>query len=181
MRTRLGLLLFSLLALLQLSAVLGMIGWREAVLHFGTQYKFQTAPVDPYDALRGRYVALQMQQESFRAAEFSPNQRIYVSITDDASGFATISAINSSKPRAGAYIRAHAGYSQEGVSTVRWPFDRYYMQEDLAPRAESAYRQHSRRDNLNAYITVRVWHGYAALDELYINGLPIYEYLSSER
>jgi hypothetical protein len=57
------------------------------------------------------------------------------------------------------------------------PFNRYYMDEKLAPAAEAAYREHSTREVQDVYVTVRVKDGNAALEELYIEGIPIREFL----
>ena len=57
---------FAALALAQLAAPLLQIAKYEAVIAYGAEYKFKTAPVDPPDVLRGRYVAL-----DFVAADLS--------------------------------------------------------------------------------------------------------------
>ena len=49
---------FILLCLVQTAVPLSMIARREFTLRNGRVYKFKTAPVDPYDAFRGRFVAL---------------------------------------------------------------------------------------------------------------------------
>ncbi len=52
------------------------------------------------------------------------------------------------------------------------------MEEELAPEAEQAYQRASIRGQQKAYVTVRVGHGEAVLEELYIEGKPIREYLA---
>jgi hypothetical protein len=51
------------------------------------------------------------------------------------------------------------------------------MPEDLAPRAERAYAEHSRRSGRDAYIEVRLRSGVAVIEDLYVGGKPIREYL----
>jgi hypothetical protein len=63
---------------------------------------------------------------------------------------------------------------------VDMPFERYYIDEHLAPAAERAYWQHSRRDAQPAYITVRVRGGLAVLEELYIAGKPVREFVQQQ-
>jgi hypothetical protein len=60
---------------------------------------------------------------------------------------------------------------------VSLPFDKYWVTERDAPAAETAYRAQSQRDKRNAFVTVRVFRGDAALEQLYLNGLPLEEYL----
>jgi hypothetical protein len=57
------------------------------------------------------------------------------------------------------------------------PFDKYWVNERDAPAAEAAYLAQSRRDKRNAFCTVRVFRGDAALEQLYLDGLPLGDYL----
>ena len=61
-------------------------------------------------------------------------------------------------------------------AVLELPFDRYYMQESLAPEAESAYAERLRDER--AWVTVRLHDGHAVLEELWIDDLPIREYLA---
>jgi len=60
---------------------------------------------------------------------------------------------------------------------VRFPFNKFWVAEANAAAAERAYVENNRRDNQNAYVTVRVRRGDAALDQLYIDNQPLSEYL----
>ena len=173
---------FVLLALVQTGVPLSMIARREATLKNGQVLKFKTAPVDPYDAFRGRYVALRI-EDTFptpKGREFSRNQTVYVTFAEDSDGFAVISDVESRRPQAGRYIRARLRYWGGDNVHIRFPFDRYYMNEKMAPEAERAYQDHSRRGKLDAYITVRVSGGFAVLEELYVADKPIVEFISED-
>ena len=62
---------------------------RESVLHHGRVFKFQTAPVDPVDAFRGRYVALSFQAEHrSRERSLSAGTPLWAVLTEDDNGFA---------------------------------------------------------------------------------------------
>ena len=52
--------------------------------------------------------------------------------------------------------------------------------QPIAPEAERVYRENSRRGKENAYVTVRVRAGDAALDQLYIDNQPLPEYLRAQ-
>ena len=60
---------------------------------------------------------------------------------------------------------------------MRFPFDRLWVTEASAPAAEKAYAEHSRREKIDAYATVRVMAGDAGIEELYIAGQPLRDYL----
>ncbi len=173
------------LALAQLGVPLSMIARREATLRDGKVFRFKTAPVDPYDAFRGRYVALGVEERKGPLegnAEYRRGQRVYALLEEDGEGFARIRQVVTARPDEGDYIavRGAWGRDKDGNLQVHWPFNRYYMNEELAPRAERVYREHSRRGKHDAYITVRVKGGFAVLEELYISDKPIGEFLADE-
>jgi uncharacterized membrane-anchored protein len=57
------LLVFAVVGLAQLAVPASLIWKREQTLRHGSVWKFRTAPVDPVDAFRGRYVALEFEAE----------------------------------------------------------------------------------------------------------------------
>ena len=57
------LLVFALVGFAQLAVPASLIWKRERTLRQGHVWKFRTAPVDPVDAFRGRYVALEFEAE----------------------------------------------------------------------------------------------------------------------
>ena len=61
------------------------------------------------------------------------------------------------------------------------PFDRYYMEEKLAPAAEAAYRQNSGREKRDAYVVVRIRSGRAVIEDLFICEKPILEYIETQQ
>ena len=175
---------FVVLALIQAAVPLFMIARREATLRNGVQYKFRTAPVDPADPFRGRYVALRMEQESVvvpKEADYRRGERVYATLTKTPDGFTRFGALSRTRPESEAFIKVRVRYPQSWGATnsvyLDLPFDRYYMNEKQAPRAEQAYWQNSRRTNQNAHVTVRVKSGSAVLESLYIGDKKIEDYL----
>jgi uncharacterized membrane-anchored protein len=100
--------------------------------------------------------------------------------TEDDNGFAKIERVSRSRVDGDNVMPVTVQWSSEGSVHVEFPFDRYYMEESAAPRAEAAYRENSRRTNQDAYVTVRVYRGSAALEELYVGGKAIRDYLREE-
>lgn len=180
-RTALG--LFLCLALAQLAVPASMIVRRELTLHYGRQYRFLTAPVDPYDPFRGRYVALQLQANTaptLPGTEITPGQGVYAILSEDTAGFATIASLSLAPPGGDTYFQTSVNYVSGDRVHVALPFDRYYTDEHLAPAAERAYQHYSRGQTHEAYITVRIREGLAVLEELYIAGKPLREFLQHE-
>jgi len=172
---------FVILCLAQAAVPLSMIGRREYTLRHGRVYRFRTAPVDPYDAFRGRYVALRMQQRTLaleRPEKFTRHQEVFVRLKEDEQGYALIDSVSADRPAEEPYIKARVHYQSRTNLHIRWPFDRYYMNEADAPEAERVYREHSRRGKQEAHINVRVSSGFAVLEELYIADKPILEFMA---
>ncbi|MEI8242780.1 MAG: GDYXXLXY domain-containing protein [bacterium] len=168
------------LFLLQLAVPAWMIGHREATLRLGKVFKFETAPVDPADAFRGRYVSLAVRESSAReispGTSVKPGETVYVTLQPGPDGNARLGILSRERPAEGDYIRAKAGCDKTAVVL---PLDRFYMNEKMAPRAEQAYRENSRTANHNAHIRVRVRHGDAVIEDLVLDGKPIREYLKA--
>ena len=177
---RLSILVFILVALAQLS-VPAMMAWgRQQTFKHGRVWKFKTAPVDPEDVIRGRYVALSFASEEFpQEKRYEGGNPVYVVLKEDAEGFAAVDRLSSEPVRGDNVVRAEPGSWWDGKQHVLFPFRKYWVTEKIAPQAETAYRDNSTRKNQNAHVTVRVRDGDAALDQLYINNQPLVEYLRS--
>ena len=216
--------LFALFAVVSVYAPLSIVWKYENTLRHGTLYKFRTRPVDPYDAFRGRYVTLGFADDLVEhphpsgKTDEAENQKSHelnyphqVRLAVDAEGFAKPIEL-SLKPLAGDDVitveRSHNRYAwsakdKESIwvgMAVEYPFNRYYLPEDIAPMAEKLYQETNRRENearaqdpqgwqeeqkarkarekareMPTYAVVRVLNGVGVLEELYINGKPVRE------
>ena len=202
--------LFCLLVVVQIAAPVSLIVKHENTLRYGEQFKFKTAPVDPYDAFRGRYVALGFEERKVlipedlyqkrQALEFG--QKIFAVLEQDENGFARFTSLSLTRPEEKPYIKTRIHHIEVKHAVLDMPFNRYYMDEELAPIAERIYRERSRatidwnreseelapltesllaerigREKHDAYVTVRIKSGYAVLEQLYIDGVPIKEFI----
>jgi uncharacterized membrane-anchored protein len=166
----------------------GMIARRETILRLGRKYKFRTAPVDPYDAFRGRYVWLGYDQNRARwngDSELGSSGTAYAPVEEGQDGFAVINQVMPQPPKSGDYVKVGGVYKDWRTNSVvhfTLPFDRYYMEETKAPMAEHAYREHNRRGqtNQNTYAVVRIRNGDGVLEDLYVNDKPIRQYLAEK-
>lgn len=164
----------------------------QTTLAQGTQYRFRTAPIDPVDPFRGRYVVLDFEAARLAlrtgADTFDAGQRVYAPIAVGNDGFATLGVPAVAVPTGGDYLQARVQWVNGGEIGLRLPFDRYYMDEHAAPEAERRYWEASRRPGASddedahkpAFVTVRVRDGYAVLEELYIDGRPVRELVTAD-
>ena len=172
------LIVLVILVLAQLAVPASLIWKREQTLRHGSIWKFRTAPVDPVDVFRGRYVALEFDAESQQISP-PPNvesgQPVFVTLRQSAEGFAELDQVLATRPVGDDFIEALlAG------KTVALPFDKFWMTERDAPAADAAYRAESRRDKKNAFVTVRVLRGDAAVEQLFLDNQPLGEYLRGQ-
>ncbi len=176
-RLRIG--IFALVALVQISVPAWMIWNRHHTLRDGRLWKFKAAPIDPNDPFRGRYVSLRFAAEEFPQSEklaLTVSKNVYVRLTSDADGFAQIESVSEQRLSGNDVVRADNASHYEGKQHVTLPFDQYLLDETVAPEADRAYAENSRRGVDNAYVTVRVLDGDAALEQLFIGGMPLRDY-----
>ena len=178
MKTKLIVGLFICLSFAQVITPLSMILRREYVLKHGEQFKFKVAPVDPYDAFRGRYVALRFEEDYVlcaKEAKLNEGQEVYALINIDNQAFAKFSGLAISRPAGSAYIKTRLRYVSGDKAYLELPIDRYYMEEKSAPLAEKIYRQHTQSGKEDAYVVIRIQDGFAVIESLYVAGKRIEE------
>ncbi len=179
-----ALALFTLLVAAQLATLAVMIRGQERVLRHGEAFRFKTRPIDPADPFQGRYVALGFEADHIPAATgtyngLHPRETIYALIDHDADGYARFSGWSRERPATGAYLKTrYTGIQHrwDPVATnhvhlglrIHLPFDRFYMDEAKAPRAEAAAREATA--STNCWADVRILNGRAAIADVYARG-----------
>lgn len=187
MSPRLLLGVFLAVALLQWALPVGLIVQHERTLAEGAVYRFRTAPADPVDPFRGRYVALQFAAETYAVPPdwVAPTGDAYVAVVVGADGDAVLGPPQSTPPMEGDYLRVKLRWHEDGRVQVQLPFDRYYLDERLAPEAERVYFEAALRDPdsgeisaaAGAQVQVRIRDGHAVLEALLIEGQTIHQRL----
>lgn len=173
---------------------LSMIVSAEKVLSSGTLYRFRTAPIDPVDYFRGRYLVLNFEEdEAFPGDDYawdSAKERAYVTLSADAEGFARFERVYRERPASGEdYIevlaRKHWDREKEGLLQLELPVDRFYMEEFKAPKAEEFYNsvmqdRNGGRQEKEAWVEAKVLDGRMIVEELVVGNRPIREWLEEE-
>ncbi len=176
--------LFICLSFIQITTPLSMIIRRESVLKNGGQFKFKAAPVDPYDAFRGRYVALRLEDNyvpAVKEIKLNRGRTVYALIAVDNQGFAGFTAAAAARPPDKPYIQTKVLYVSGDKVYLDLPIDRYYMEETAASAAERMYQKHAQRGARDAYVVVRIKDGFAVIESLYVGGQRIEDALRQER
>lgn len=173
-----------LVALFHVTALGSRVYRLEKIVSTGDRHLFMAAPMDPVDYFSGRYVALNMDGTTIKVSpemrrNFRYDEKHWVSIEKGGDGFSRFVAIVD-EGHPGPKVKARVWLSGEDEARVEPPFSRFYMNEKLAPMAEAAYARASNRSERKAWIAVRLGDGVGVVEELYIEGKPVAEYLADK-
>jgi uncharacterized membrane-anchored protein len=168
----------------QLAVPFRMIQSRETVLEKGELFRFKTRPIDPADPFQGRYVRLGIQNDYIPRdkkdqSKFKYNTPVYASVETDNDGFAHFTEMTREHPETDSFLKTRYRGSRR-----RWheetkkhiylgdridiPFDRFYMDEAKAPRAEQIARQSA--NTTNCWVNVRIYKGKAVIEDVFAEG-----------
>ncbi|MBK5277535.1 MAG: GDYXXLXY domain-containing protein [Bacteroidia bacterium] len=159
-----------------------MIFDSEQTLKEGVEFKFKTQPIDPSDPFRGKYITLNFDAnvwETDTTQEYYRDQTIYVSVSTDSTGFARLTGLYTERPSGQNIhlIKANVHYSSkyDGKQDIyiRYPFERFYVEESKASEAENLYRERQRDSTQIVYALVKVKNEQAILQDVMINGKSI--------
>ncbi|GAA4960306.1 GDYXXLXY domain-containing protein [Algibacter aquimarinus] len=186
MKTTYTLIIFIVVALLQLFIPTQMILKQESILKNGVAYKFKTQPVDPSDPFKGKYINLNYENDTFKIKDtlWQTNEPIFVYLTNDSLGFAEVEAVSRNIiPNKNNYVKAKAGwYSNYSKKlSIKYSFTEYYMEETKAYDAEVVVRNRQ-RDSLpiTTYAIVYIKNGEAVLSAVMVDGISIKNYVENE-
>jgi len=153
-----------------------MIAEQEDILRNGREFRFRTEPVDPSDPFRGKYITLDFREEAFVPAagdKWSRGEEVFVVMKESSDGFAEIEDVRKERPSAGDYVQARIQYSNDEIVRLKFPFNRFYLEESKASEAEQAYWE-SRLDSAQiVYAVVCVKNGRSVLKDVMINDRSI--------
>ena len=161
-------------------------------------YLFETEIRDPYDPMRGRYVQLNFKQnqvrlpdKNTRLMEWRSDNKCFAVLEKNPDGTTRIADLVTDVkqvPEGKNFLRVRYSYFQmdydqkkhiqmsTGLHIIQFPFDRFYLNESLAPEAERVVRENTRKGK--AYARIKVYeNGNFAMDDLIVDGQPILERL----
>jgi len=186
---RIALLLFLAICLIQWYVPAKMIWENEQIYTSGTAYKIRTIPVDPNDPFRGKYITLNYDINRYKTTDVSNLDldnldQVFVLISEDEEGYAKIDDLQSIQPATGNYLTARnrSFKNKEGVYTFRldYPFQKFFMEETKAPKAETLYRDALRQSDKQVYGLVKIKEGKAVLVDVQVDGTSIVELVTSD-
>lgn len=151
---------------------------QETILSEGRLFKLQTAPIDPSDPFRGKYITLRFAENRVVVndpQEWLGHEYMYITLADSA-GYGRISRASLYEQEGNDYIKVWISYVYEenpGAVVFEYPFERFYLEESKASEAERLYWESRSDSTQQVYATIRVRDGQAALENVMINDRPI--------
>ena len=180
------LIVFVLVALVQIYVPAKIILGRAVVLSSGKEFKFKTAPIDPSDPFRGKYINLNFNEatvEIQNKENWVHGETVFVLLSKDDNGFAKTKSVSRVRPVDNQdFLKVKVNYvAYDGSKLfVQYPFDRFYMEESKAYDAELTYNRTLRDTSQVTYALVNIKNGESVLKDVMINGIPIKEIVKLE-
>lgn len=181
------LFLLVVLAAAQFAVLAAMITGKERVLRDGEEFRFKTRPIDPADPFCGRYVILNLEENHIplppdEMPTLVHRQVLYAGIATGTNGFARFSGWSRERPASGPYLKTrycgeYCVYDQTTKTSIRkglrieLPFNRFYMDEAKAPRAERIVWDST--SDTNCWAAVRILNGKAVVEDVFAKGRSI--------
>ncbi len=172
-------ILLLVVVLIQWFVPVKMILDQEDVLTDGQLFEFKIIPIDPNDPFRGKYIILNLEEDNVLVDDpenWVSGENIYVYLAENEAGLAFPVGIAKEQPKDNDYIKAKINYvidERPGMVYIEYPFDRYYMEETKAPRAERILTY----DSILSTVKVRVLHGESVIESVQIDGMKIEEWM----
>ncbi len=192
MKPMLPWLLFGIACAAQWAAPLATIRAQEEVIARGEVVRIAVAAPDPYDPLRGRYLRVRPQEVDVvlgpELAHLKSGNKVWVQLEKRADGLHHIGKVSEEKPVAGdyvqgtlksAWIRGSNPTDRVPKLKIEWPFDRFYLNEKLAPQADTWLRENT-RGNKTVVAELHLLKGKAVLTDLELDGHSFREILKEQ-
>jgi uncharacterized membrane-anchored protein len=163
--------LLALTVLAQWVVPLAAVRQHERVLAEGELIRLKCTAPDPHDPLRGRYLAVRPEITEAPADKELMSHRgpAYIVLDVGTDGIATVTRIERERAVSGRFVRVHVRWASNDSVHFEWPFDRYYLNEKLAPEADR-WLAESLRSAKGVLAEVRVLDGRAVLADLTLDG-----------
>lgn len=145
--------------------------WRAERTLGGTAYRFQTAPIDPIDAFRGRYVRLNFPAVRVPRGDdgaLEVGETGWATLAEGEDGLARFEAVFADRPRGRDAVAVELLEVRSDTAQVRLGFDRFYLDEHRAPEVEARMQLGGER----AIAVVRVRDGEGVLADLILEDAP---------
>ena len=181
MRPAVSVVVFALATVAQWLVPLAGVWRHERVVSRGMPMRIECVAPDPYDPLRGRYLAVRPEQEIVPSPAGMPEEGsvpVWATLVAGADGLARIESL-SLEPVTGPHVirltARRRPWDRDAEDTrLEWPFDRFYVNERLAPDADELVAGRLRAGG-RPVAEIRLLDGRAVLVDVLLDGASIRE------
>lgn len=153
---------------------------QEQVIAHGVTVKIRCVAPDPYDPIRGRYLAVRPQETTALAPPGFPAEGalpVWATLVSGEDGLARIESLSLEPITGPTVIRLTAWLitwrDEKNTVRVNWPFDRLYLNERIAPDADRIMAARLRDEKTVVVAEVRLLDGRAVLMDILIGGVSV--------
>ena len=154
---------------------------QERTIGRGLALRIECTAPDPYDVFRGRYLAVQPAEMKLPAPAGMPDAKLvtmWATLVTGDDGLSRIESL-SLEPVSGPTVIRLKGVKprsgeQKQEALLAWPFDRFYLNERLAPDADRIVAERLRAQS-RPVAEIRVLEGRAVLTDVLLDGVSIRE------
>ncbi len=176
---------FGLMVIAQLFVPASMIFQNTKVLQNGEEFHFRLQPIDPTDPFRGEYIILNFLDDGYVSVDSSEmwegHHTAYAIIENNADGYAYVADVQQEAPLdISNYLALPIEATYENSIHFNFPFDRFYMSEDKAQKAEDLYFENLRDSTSINYAVVSINNGKAVLKDVQVNGISLVDLVGEE-
>lgn len=179
--------IFAVAVLAQWLVPLVGVWQHERVIARGVAVRIPCASPDPYDPLRGRYLAVSPAETKAPAPGGMPDRAavpVWATLVLGNDGLARIGSLALERVSGPTVIMlvARPSGTSNGVRTVilEWPLDRFYLNERLAADADTLFAERLAAGKLPV-AEIRLLDGRAVLTDLLLDGTPVRELVRRRR
>jgi hypothetical protein len=177
-----ALAVFAVAALAQWLVPLAGVWQHERVIARGVPVRLRCTSPDPYDPLRGRYLMVRPEETRLPKPEGMPEEGavpVWATLEEGDEGLSWIKSLSLEPVSGPSVIRLVArslSWNRDAETVVvEWPFDRFYLNERLAPHADTLVAERFREAAKRPVAEVRLLDGRAVLTDVLVDGVPIIE------
>jgi uncharacterized membrane-anchored protein len=180
---------FGLLCAVQLGVIVFQIMSYERILKEGEVFYLKVSPLDPYDPFRGRYVTLRFDTATkapLAKGEAMKERPKAYAIFEHSDQNDSIKEIRFAKPLSGNFLEVNVSPHYQSMTQkddasklvyFSLPFDRFYMREEIAPKAEQVLRA---RSGITVNAKLRVLKGKGVIEELMVGETPLSQFVLTQ-
>lgn len=169
--------LLPLFIIFQLVIVTQMVWQHAFTSQKGKEFRFRCAMYDPVHPFAGRYMRLNFNDLCVRSEQpfTEDNDMAYVTILKGDDGFAEPGMLSTRRPENTADYLEIAPDQQfmsygrrDSCVRFRYPFDKFYLPEEDAPRAEKMVNEALRDTSVQVWVSVSIYRGNAVIRDVFI-------------